>query len=249
MSGSKLGRWKALAVALAFIGALVAGGCSVEVSCGPSNGTSTTVVSTASSEGPPTSQSLSSTSLSSSSLPSTTTSMNGGVSTSLVTSSTATTSTLPDTSTTTTTEALSSAETRLPDGTIKAMGFIDRVWEAGGTRYLSIDYAEMLTGEEARQAAIEAGDLSPGEDLPNDYYIRNVNPKKRQFRVSLSVAITTSTRWAPHEGMGAPCSWADFMSFWGPGPLPEGDRHLHAVPWWIVRDGDLVIRIDEQYLP
>ena len=81
----------------------------------------------------------------------------------------------------TTTEQLSSAETRLPDGTIKGMGYIDKVWVKDGVRYLSIDYAEMLSGEEAKQAAIEDGLIKPGEDLDNDYYIRNQNPKKREF--------------------------------------------------------------------
>ncbi|MBN1319891.1 MAG: hypothetical protein JXA87_03525 [Thermoleophilia bacterium] len=163
------------------------------------------------------------------------------------TTGSSTTATQP--STTTTTEQLSSAETLLPDGTIKGMGFIDRVWEADGVRYLSIDYAEMLTGEEARQAAVEAGEIGPDEDLPNDYYIRNVNPKKREFTVSETVEISTSTRWAPNDGWDAPCTWADFIGFWGPGPLPDGDSHLHAVPWWIIRDGTEVKSIQEQYIP
>ena len=151
--------------------------------------------------------------------------------------------------TTTTTEALSSAETRLPNGDIKAMGFISDVWEHGGVRYLSIDYAEMLSGEEARLAAIEAGVIQPDEDLPNDYFIRNVNPMLREFTVSPAVAITTSTRWEPNDGMAAPCTWEDFIGFWGPGPLPDGDTQLHAVPWWIIRDGSEIYSIDEQYIP
>jgi hypothetical protein len=149
---------------------------------------------------------------------------------------------------TTTTEALSSAEERLPNGNIKAMGFIDAVWEDGGVRYISIDYAEFLGGEEAIEAAIEAGVIEPGEDLPNDYFIRNVNSQLREFVVSDSVAINTSTRWAPHDGFEATCTWEDFASFWGPG-LGDGDSHLYQMPWWIVRDGDTVITIDEQYLP
>lgn len=163
--------------------------------------------------------------------------------------STTESSTTTEPSTTTTTEELSSAETRLPDGTIRAMGYIDRVWEDGGVRYLSIDYAEMLTGPEADAAAIEAGEIPPGEHVPNDYYIRNVNPMKREFAVSDSVEIFTSTRWAPHDGWEAPCTWADFVGFWGPGPLPDGDTQLHAVPWWIIRDGPEVIDITEQYIP
>ena len=152
--------------------------------------------------------------------------------------------------TTTTTEALSSAETRLADGHIKAMGYIDKVYLKNGKRYISIDYAEMLSGAEAIAAAIAAGYISPGEDLPNDYWISNTNPQKRTFEVSNSVAITTSTRWVGGDDMGAACTWNDFKSFWGPdGALADSEKHLDKMPWWIERDGSVVVKIDEQYLP
>lgn len=148
--------------------------------------------------------------------------------------------------TTTTTEKLSTAETRLANGNIKAMGFIKKVWEQGGKRYISIDYAEMLTGQEAIDAAIAAGEILPGEDLPNDYFIRNTSTDKRQFEVSDPIDITTST-W--HGEMNNPVSWADFKSFWSATPPDDEGAYLRDAPWWIERDGQTVIRIDEQYLP
>jgi hypothetical protein len=160
---------------------------------------------------------------------------------------------IPTTSeSTTTTEVLSSAEKRLSNGHIKAMGFIDKVYIKDGKRYLSIDYAEMLGGQAAIDAAIKAGYIQPGEDLPNDYWISNENPQKRVFEISDSVAITTSTRWVDpgEDQMGAPCTWTDFKSFWGPASaLGESETQLHASPWWIERDGQVVVKIDEQYLP
>jgi hypothetical protein len=99
------------------------------------------------------------------------------------------------------------------------MGLIDKVWEAGGKRYLSIDYEELLTGQAAIDAAKAAGDPPPEDD----YYISNVNPKKREFTVSASVVITTATR---SGGMDEPATWADFLSFWSPSP-PSGAEHLH----------------------
>lgn len=161
------------------------------------------------------------------------------------------TTTLPP-AVTVTTEKLSSAESRDPvTGHIKAMGFIDAVWEAGGVRHLRIDYAEMITDhDEATAAARAAGDIGPTEEWDLDFYISNVNPLMREFVVSNSVDITTSTRWAPHDGMGAPCSWGDFYDFWNLiGPPVEGDGQMPHVPWWIERDGPKVLKIDEQYLP
>jgi hypothetical protein len=157
-------------------------------------------------------------------------------------------STTGPTATTATTEALSSAEERLPNGHIKAMGFIDDVWVDNSGRHLRIDYAEMLTGAEADAAAVAAGAIPPGEHVPNDYWISNVNPMLREFDVSGSVAITTSTRLSPHDGFGVSCSWAEFISFWSGAPA-AGGAHLYAQPWWIERDGNTIVKIDEQYLP
>jgi hypothetical protein len=140
----------------------------------------------------------------------------------------------------------------LPNGHIKAMGYIDRVWIDGGVRHLRIDYAEMLTGAEALAAfnAAKAAGREPADaTLDSDWYISNVNPLKREFLIADPVAITTSTRWAPHLGMGVPCSWADFYNFWNLiGPPVEGDAQMPHVPWWIERDGNTVVKIDEQYL-
>ncbi len=170
--------------------------------------------------------------------------------------STTTTSMLEETTTTglegttTTTEELSTAETRLSNGHIKAMGFIDKVYVKDGKRYISIDYAEYLTGAAADAAAVAAGEIKPGEHVEDDYWIQNDNPQQRVFEVSDSVAITTSTwtTFAWNEIMDHPVTWAQFKSFWSATP-PADAIHLHRSPWWIERDGPLVVKIDEQFLP
>lgn len=55
----------------------------------------------------------------------------------------------------------------LPNGEIFA--FVTGIDATG----LHLDPAEMLNGREARRAAIEDGVIQPGDDLPNDFYIRN----------------------------------------------------------------------------
>lgn len=142
-------------------------------------------------------------------------------------------------------EDLSSAETLLPNGNIRAMGFIDQIRFSGTRNYVRIDYAEMLSGDEAVAAAIEAGVIDPGEDLPNDYFISNLNPQRREFAVSDAVTITTST-WGGE--MERPVTWDVFRSFWSLDPPPDA-THLRDAPWWIERQGETIVRIDEQYLP
>ena len=69
----------------------------------------------------------------------------------------------PPTSSTTT----PTVEAPLPDG--EHFVYVKEVTEDG----LRVDVAILLSGEEARIAAIEDGVIGPDEDLPNDVYIRN----------------------------------------------------------------------------
>lgn len=142
---------------------------------------------------------------------------------------------------TTTTEKLSTAEQQLADGRIKAMGYIKKVGVQDGKRYISIDYAEMLAG----QAAVSAA-AADGVSLDTDYYIKNTNTEKRQFEVSASVAITTSS-W--QGKLNNPVTWDVFTSFWSATPPDPEAGMLRDNPWWIERDGQTVVKIDEQYLP
>ncbi len=73
-----------------------------------------------------------------------------------------------DQPTTTTTEGVPPA---IDDGTWFA--FVTVGEDETGEMNLGLDLAEFLSGEEARQAAVEDGVIADGEDLPNDFYIDN----------------------------------------------------------------------------
>jgi hypothetical protein len=155
-----------------------------------------------------------------------------------------TTTTVPPSSTTTTVaaEGLSSAETLLPSGRIKAMGFVKRVWVDGGTRRLEIDYAEMLTGAAADAAAVEAGLISPGEHADNDYFIRNVNPALRTFAVSPGATFFDDT-----GSSEVPITWEAFLGYWTGAPAEAAEKR--AGPWWIEREGASVVKVNRQFIP
>lgn len=81
-------------------------------------------------------------------------------------------------------------------------GFISDISEEpDGTWTLTSDHAEWLTGEEARIAAIEDGELPEGAYLSNDFYIRNNDAATSQFSVRSATIITLQAYWA---GGGAP---------------------------------------------
>jgi hypothetical protein len=134
-------------------------------------------------------------------------------------------------------------ETRLANGHFRGLVYILYMDSLGGSRSIRVDYLEMLTGEEARAAAVEDGAISPGEDLPNDYYIRNqTTPGEEEpgkgltgpaFVVSAAAVITTYTFG---NGGEQAITWEQFVSFWNPVSPPEGGERLRDVPWWIERD-------------
>jgi hypothetical protein len=148
------------------------------------------------------------------------------------------------------TSGLAAEETRLENGHIKVAGFIDRAWDDQGKPYFRIDFAKMLTGQEAVDAAIAAGELEPGaEYIENDYFIVNESAGEREFQLADTAGITAyrdDTGWG--SGDPTPLSWAVFESFFGGSP-PEGADAMHDALWWIERDGQNVVRIDQQYLP
>jgi len=63
------------------------------------------------------------------------------------------------------------SEQAIADGTWFA--FVTVGEDETGEMTLGVDLAEMLSGEEARAAAVDDGVIAEGEDLPNDFYIDN----------------------------------------------------------------------------
>ncbi|MCG2695828.1 MAG: GPI anchored serine-threonine rich family protein [Candidatus Portnoybacteria bacterium] len=77
----------------------------------------------------------------------------------------------------------------------KAIGYIKKVYEKGGKRYLDIDYVQWLEGEEAIKAAAEDTDCLPEKisicapSIDYGFYIRNENPKVRTFAIAKNADI------------------------------------------------------------
>ncbi len=175
------------------------------------------------------------------------------VSTTMTGASTTTTSASTTTtvaSTTTTALSVAASEELLPDGNIRAIGYITDVWMDGSVRMLKIDYIDYFSGAEADAAAIEDGVIQPGEHAENGWYMRNNNPLLRTYVVSHAVAIATSSRDNQEGDWDPPCSWSDFLSFWGPpGGLSFNDAQIHGSKWWIERQGNTVVSITEKWTP
>ncbi len=135
-----------------------------------------------------------------------------------------------------------STDTGIEDG--RFFTFLEEATLKSGTYYLTADYAQLLTGDEAAAAATAAGDESPP---PNDYYIVNENQKLRSLPVASNVKVLLST-WEPHvtaEGYPVEFSeWRDMVN-----GVNDDFPRATMVPYWVTIKGGKVTKIAEQYLP
>jgi hypothetical protein len=148
---------------------------------------------------------------------------------------------------TTTTTQPAPTTTTAPQST-DLFGFVRNMTD--GT--LVFDPAELLTGDEAVTAAREAGIIGAGEDLPNDFFIRNLDlSDERQIAVgdgAIFVLIgfdasggLTDSPVSADEFEGLLAGSADNSQFYG---LVPGD-----LPMTLVLNGDTATGGSQTYLP
>jgi hypothetical protein len=107
-------------------------------------------------------------------------------------------------------------------------------------RRITFDLIQFYQGEDATLEAAKDHQESPP---PNDYYIRNANPKLRTLPVRSDATITTNTLTAGYTGSATKNVRVplDRLAIVLP---PSG-----AGPFWITVRHDQVVKIAEQYVP
>jgi hypothetical protein len=142
--------------------------------------------------------------------------------------------------------------TYLPDA-IEQLAFLTEV----SASEVVADYAQFLTGEAADEAAIEAGDIPPGEGVPNGYYILNASNRLRTLPLAATpvVVLPTSSlgpvtdvvvdldEWLALFDRGRP--WGEEEN---PGDDYFGSGSIRTPYWLTVQDG-IVVQIHQQYIP
>jgi hypothetical protein len=109
-----------------------------------------------------------------------------------------------------------------------------------GQRTITFDLIQFFTGDAATKAAAEDGKESPP---PNDYYIRNVNPRLRTLPVAAGAPITVNLLAAQATGSATkdvPVTLEKLASY-----LPAQRNPL----FWITVAQGQVTRMAQQFLP
>jgi hypothetical protein len=105
---------------------------------------------------------------------------------------------------------------------------------------LVVDIVQFLTGDAAEKAAKD-----DGQELDNDYYVRNQNKRLRTLRFSAGVGIVVNTLTAERTGDATKdtrITPAELKSYFDKG---EAQQRL----FYLTLSGGLVREIHEQYLP
>ncbi|MDD5448502.1 MAG: hypothetical protein PHO53_04985 [Actinomycetota bacterium] len=130
----------------------------------------------------------------------------------------------------------------------KAVGYIKAVYEKDGKRYLDIDYVQLFFGDEAIKAMIEDGKCPPDADpsyyVPNDWYVRNQNPKIRTFEIAKDALITTTTRLDGSSTEGRIISYKELKQLFALYPWLSTSAPFHIQ----ATDGRITI-LAEQFIP
>ena len=109
---------------------------------------------------------------------------------------------------------------------------------------ITVDYAQMFTGQKAVDAAAKAGEESPP---PNDYFIVNDNPMLRTFDVDSDVRVKLWTGAAADEQQGYFVTLDEWRQMFV-GTTPDMGM-VRDIPYWITLDGETVTASEEQFLP
>jgi hypothetical protein len=133
-------------------------------------------------------------------------------------------------------------------GTQKVLGFIHQAWQnEDGSRHLVLDPVQLLTGSEAKTAAVADGVIPADGTLDNDYYLRNRGGRLYSYDASESVTVKEWTYPVMDLIVGRAMTWPQFILLWH--ATGTELRHVRAIPYWLYLNGGQVTAIEEQYVP
>lgn len=139
----------------------------------------------------------------------------------------------------------------LPVNSERQMGYIKKVYEKNGKKYLDIDYIQWLAGDAAEKAMREDGQCpKSGECIVlDDYYIRNQNPLIRTFEILPDAQFLMQTYKLGENGgdisWNQEISYNQFKNIFMTNLKPR----LKDVPYIVEIQSQKIVKVTEQYIP
>jgi hypothetical protein len=112
-------------------------------------------------------------------------------------------------------------------------------------RRITVDVVQFLTGEAADRAAVEDGYVEPGEGVPNDYYVRNVNDRLRTLTVAPDAPVTVTFNDAQDVSAERTVTLDELGRYW----TTHEEYQTRGRIFWVILVGGTVTRLEHQYVP
>ena len=139
-----------------------------------------------------------------------------------------------------------------PPREIVQFGYLKSIVPRGKAYELRLDPALWLEGETANRAAEEDGAITPGQGVPNDYYIVNTDHRLLTYRLPRSIPATVLVN--TNRGLRSLKIPVGELAQIVKGRNPKhlmlidpGPKHL--LGYWVKTSVDTVRSIDQQYQP
>ncbi len=150
-------------------------------------------------------------------------------------------------STPTTTSTVDSTST--PEG--RTLVYFRSVSQSGLSALVEVDEVEMLSGEQATQAAMKDTGCSKEKvvecaaSLNNNFYIQNISTTTQKYSITLSteVYMVSETDTSKLEKIGL----LQLKERYDAGEL--NGTGLRTTPFWITVDNGKILKVEEQYIP
>jgi|GEM_PF-6801593 len=129
----------------------------------------------------------------------------------------------------------------------KQIGYILRVYEKDGKRYLSFDAVKFLRGEEAVSAAKKDGNaiFEDGEySVLDDYYIVNENKELKDYAIENSAALSLLGFMVSTDGNDIENRIIDYETF-----KSAVNNKNYPKLCYIYLKGNTITKVESQYVP
>lgn len=126
---------------------------------------------------------------------------------------------------------------------VKDFGYISDMVQRDGRWQITIQYAEMLEGEEAQKAAEKDGAVPKGEPLEGDFYIRDADSEPGIFFADEQTVIELAD--GPERTHTV--TLTEFSAHF----VKKGDENVAITesPYWFTLQGDRILKIEQPFLP
>jgi hypothetical protein len=127
---------------------------------------------------------------------------------------------------------------------VRDFAFIEEIGKTPEGYVFTVQYADLLRGEEARKAAVEDGEIGAEDPWEEEFYMRPTEDDPVELRVSKSVQVFLARR--PPEPPVA-ISVEEFVKLFEVGDPEENE--LAGSGWWITMDGERILKLEQQWEP